>query len=211
MQERGVIPEPAQERAVPTVQAVLNATIQMLEDGGEAAVRLDEVLRVSGISRGSLYHHFGSREGLIEAARLAQFTRSVNEDIAVLRQAILDSPSKETLSKRLRVITEAVGSIERKHQRLFRISILASAYGRPTLERALGDEQKLVTNQIADLVSQSQERGWIRTDVNPRAVASFIQAYSLGRVLVDIDPDRASDDDWFDVVSIAVEHLLFGT
>jgi hypothetical protein len=28
--------------------------------------------------------------------------------------------------------------------------------------------------------------------------------------LVDIDPDRASDDDWFDVVSIAVEHLLFG-
>jgi hypothetical protein len=59
-------------------------------------------------------------------------------------------------------------------------------------------------------VSQSQERGWIRTDVNPRAVASFIQAYSLGRVLVDIDPDRASDDDWFDVVSIAVEHLLLG-
>lgn len=211
VQERGVIPEPAQERAIPTVQAVLDATIQMLEDGGEAAVRLDEVLRVSGISRGSLYHHFGSREGLIEAARLAQFTRSVNEDIEVLRQAILDSPSKEALKKRLRLITEAVGSIERKHQRLFRVSILASAYGRPTLERALGEEQKLVTDQIADLVSQSQERGWVRSDLNPRAIASFIQAYSLGRVLVDIDPDRSADDDWYEVVSIAVEHLLFGT
>ena len=210
MQERGVIPEPAQERAIPTVQAVLDATIQMLEDGGEAAVRLDEVLRVSGISRGSLYHHFGSREGLIEAARLAQFTRSVNEDIAVLRQAILESSSKEALRKRLRLITEVVGSIERKHQRLFRVSILASAYGRPTLERALGEEQRLVTNHIADLVSQSQERGWVRKDVNPRAVASFIQAYSFGRVLVDIDPDRVSDNDWIDTVSLAVEHLLFG-
>lgn len=210
VQERGVIPEPAQERAVPTVKAVLDATIQMLEDGGEAAVRLDEVLRVSGISRGSLYHHFGSREGLIEAARLAQFTRSVNEDIAVLRQAILESPSKDALRKRLRLITEVVGSIERKHQRLFRISILASAYGRPTLERALGDEQKVVTDQITELVSQAQQRGWVRKDLNPRAIASFIQAYSIGRVLVDIDPDRASDDDWFAVVSAAVEHLLFG-
>lgn len=210
VQERGVMPEPAQERAIPTVQAVIDATIQMLEDGGEAAVRLDEVLRVSGISRGSLYHHFGSREGLIEAARLAQFTRSVNEDIELVRQAILDSPSKDALRERLQLITEAVGSIERKHQRLFRISILASAYGRLTLERALGEEQKLVTDQISDLVSQSQERGWVRTDINPRAVASFIQAYALGRVLVDIDPDRTGDEEWFKVVSMALEHLLFG-
>ncbi|MCE2855521.1 MAG: TetR/AcrR family transcriptional regulator [Ilumatobacteraceae bacterium] len=210
MQERGVIPEPAQERAIPTVKAVLDATIQMLEDGGEAAVRLDEVLRVSGISRGSLYHHFGSREGLIEAARLAQFTRSVTEDITVLRRAILESPSKDDLRKRLRLITEAVGSIDRKHQRLFRISILASAYGRPTLERALGEEQKLVTDQISGLVVESQERGWVRRDVDARAVASFIQAYSLGRVLVDIDTDRTSDENWFEVVSIAIEHLLFG-
>lgn len=210
MQERGVIPEPAQERAIPTVKAVLDATIQMLEDGGEAAVRLDEVLRVSGISRGSLYHHFGSREGLIEAARLAQFTRSVTEDITVLRRAILESPSKDDLRKRLRLITEAVGSIDRKHQRLFRISILASAYGRPTLERALGEEQKLVTDQISGLVVESQERGWVRSDVDARAVASFIQAYSLGRVLVDIDTDRTSDENWFEVVSIAIEHLLFG-
>jgi AcrR family transcriptional regulator len=210
VQERGVIPEPAQERAIPTVKAVLDATIQMLEDGGEAAVRLDEVLRVSGISRGSLYHHFGSREGLIEAARLAQFTRSVTEDITVLRRAILESPSKDDLRKRLRLITEAVGSIDRKHQRLFRISILASAYGRPTLERALGEEQKLVTDQISGLVVESQERGWVRRDVDARAVASFIQAYSLGRVLVDIDTDRTSDENWFEVVSIAIEHLLFG-
>ena len=210
MQERGVIPEPAQERAIPTVKAVLDATIQMLEDGGEAAVRLDEVLRVSGISRGSLYHHFGSREGLIEAARLAQFTRSVTEDITVLRRAILESPSRDDLRKRLRLITEAVGSIDRKHQRLFRISILASAYGRPTLERALGEEQKLVTDQISGLVVESQERGWVRRDVDARAVASFIQAYSLGRVLVDIDTDRTSDENWFEVVSIAIEHLLFG-
>jgi len=210
VQERGVIPEPAQERAIPTVKAVLDATIQMLEDGGEAAVRLDEVLRVSGISRGSLYHHFGSREGLIEAARLAQFTRSVTEDITVLRRAILESPSKDDLRKRLRLITEAVGSIDRKHQRLFRISILASAYGRPTLERALGEEQKLVTDQISGLVVESQERGWVRSDVDARAVASFIQAYSLGRVLVDIDTDRTSDENWFEVVSIAIEHLLFG-
>ena len=210
MQERGVIPEPAQERAIPTVKAVLDATIQMLEDGGEAAVRLDEVLRVSGISRGSLYHHFGSREGLIEAARLAQFTRSVTEDITVLRRAILESPSKDDLRKRLRLITEAVGSIDRKYQRLFRISILASAYGRPTLERALGEEQKLVTDQISGLVVESQERGWVRRDVDARAVASFIQAYSLGRVLVDIDTDRTSDENWFEVVSIAIEHLLFG-
>ena len=210
MQERGVIPEPAQERAIPTVKAVLDATIQMLEDGGEAAVRLDEVLRVSGISRGSLYHHFGSREGLIEAARLAQFTRSVTEDITVLRRAILESPSRDDLRKRLRLITEAVGSIDRKYQRLFRISILASAYGRPTLERALGEEQKLVTDQISGLVVESQERGWVRRDVDARAVASFIQAYSLGRVLVDIDTDRTSDENWFEVVSIAIEHLLFG-
>ena len=73
-----------QTRAEATVAALLDAAVARLESGGDAAVRIDDILAETGVSRGSLYHHFGGRQGLVDAADLELYARRARADVAAL-------------------------------------------------------------------------------------------------------------------------------
>lgn len=48
-------------------RAILDAACKRLSEGGPEAVRLQEVARDVGLSHPTILHHFGSRDGLMEA------------------------------------------------------------------------------------------------------------------------------------------------
>ncbi len=48
-------------------RVILDAAESSLGEGGPAAIRLQEVARLAGVSHPTILHHFGSREGLIRA------------------------------------------------------------------------------------------------------------------------------------------------
>ncbi|WP_432492029.1 TetR/AcrR family transcriptional regulator [Kineococcus auxinigenes] len=50
-----------------TAAAVLDAAQRLYGERGYADVALEEIARTAGVTRGALYHHFGSREGLFTA------------------------------------------------------------------------------------------------------------------------------------------------
>lgn len=61
----------SQNRATPARRrAVVEAAIQVFAERGVANATMEDVARLAGISRGSLYHHFSSREELFGAAFL---------------------------------------------------------------------------------------------------------------------------------------------
>ena len=62
------VPQPVQARAESTVATVIEATIRAIEANGEASVRIDDILKETGISKGSLYHHFGNYQILALSA-----------------------------------------------------------------------------------------------------------------------------------------------
>ncbi len=47
--------------------AILDAAERRLIDGGPDAVRLEKIAADAGVSHPAILHHFGSREGLVEA------------------------------------------------------------------------------------------------------------------------------------------------
>ena len=53
--------------AAETREAILEAAERRLVDGGPEAIRLQEIAADAGISHPAILHHFGSREGLVEA------------------------------------------------------------------------------------------------------------------------------------------------
>ncbi|MFZ0679703.1 TetR/AcrR family transcriptional regulator [Candidatus Binatus sp.] len=53
--------------AAQTRDAILEAAERRLVDGGPEAIRLQEIAADAGISHPAILHHFGSREGLVEA------------------------------------------------------------------------------------------------------------------------------------------------
>ena len=198
------IPQPIQARAEATVSVVIEATIKAIEANGEASVRIDDILRETGISKGSLYHHFGGREGLIAAARVMQFSRFVAEDAQNIRETLTKTTTLEEFVAATSALVQTGNAAERERARHNRLSVIASSYGRPDLRESLALQQHSHTETIADAVRYGQKMGWIRADIDARAVAVFVQGYNLARVLLDLDTEPVTTEDWEQVVRVAL-------
>ncbi|CAL9477743.1 TetR/AcrR family transcriptional regulator [Streptomyces sp. Tu 3180] len=58
---------PKQHRGEVTAEQLLDAALRVYGESGEQGLTVSAVTRASGVSLGSLYHHFGSIDGLYEA------------------------------------------------------------------------------------------------------------------------------------------------
>ncbi|MCD9622726.1 TetR/AcrR family transcriptional regulator [Rhabdothermincola salaria] len=191
-----------------TADVLLEVTIRLLGEHGEGGLRVEDVLSEAGASPSSLYHHYGNRDGLIEAARVIMFTRSVASDIEVLRTILDESETGSELLERILQVNRAVQDPNRAPRRRERLAILGSAADRPALWAALSEQQDNLTAVTAELIRDAQERGLMRSDLDARAVAYFIQAYTFGRVLSDVASEPVDPDEWMRVVDLVVSQWI---
>lgn len=68
---------PVQERAQATVDAVLEATLQVLKKDGYLALTTTQVAKRAGVSVGTLYQYFPDKASLVVALKLRYFERMV--------------------------------------------------------------------------------------------------------------------------------------
>ncbi len=62
-------------------EAILDSAERRLREAGPGAIRLQEVAREVGVSHPAILHHFGSREGLVQAV-VDRAIRTLQEDLA---------------------------------------------------------------------------------------------------------------------------------
>ena len=199
---------PRSQRSQDTRERVLTVVVDQLEEGGEAAVRIDEVRDRSGVSIGSIYHHFGDRDGLIAAAQLRRFAHYAEAEIAALSVIVERAANIDEFRRAVRQLTRHTASGVRVAQRWGRVGVLASSVGRSDLTAEVRAVQTRLTDEFQAHVAQGQSRGFFRSDLDARAIALFIEAYSLGHVLNDIDEHRVAAKDWEQVVWSVIDALL---
>lgn len=90
--------EPRQARAQATVNAILEATVQVLDREGLEAATTTRVAEVAGVSVGSLYQYFSHRDAILNALQDREFERSLQLLQAVLANANLAKNPRETVS-----------------------------------------------------------------------------------------------------------------
>jgi AcrR family transcriptional regulator len=196
------------ERSMDTRNRVLAVALDQLESGGEAAVRIDEIRDRSGVSIGSIYHHFGDREGVIAAAQLRRFARFAESEIAVLSDIVVRSADVDEFRTAVRRLTLDARSAARTERRWGRIGVLASTIGRDDLRADIMQVQTRLTDGFAAHVAQGQARGFFRSDLDARAIAAFVEAYSLGFSLNDIDARGVDEAAWESVVWAMLDALI---
>ncbi|MGW0855460.1 TetR/AcrR family transcriptional regulator [Streptomyces sp. NPDC002690] len=76
---------PKQQRGLATADLLLDTALRVYADEGEGGVTVLAVTRASGVSLGSLYHHFGSIDGLLDALTQRWLERMLTELAASLR------------------------------------------------------------------------------------------------------------------------------
>ena len=191
-----------------TKRALLDAAIADMEATGEASIRITKILKESGVTNGSLYHHFGSREGLVREAIAERFLGSVTEGLIVFAERVAKVRTSEEMFALFRKELLRIGTPEVKMQRTRRMTALAAALPRAELlERVIADQGKYFDG-AADALSRLQDRGLIKADVDVRAFAAWFLGLSLSRLLSDIEPDLDPDTEWSEYTYTALVAIL---
>ncbi|CAM5402923.1 TetR/AcrR family transcriptional regulator [Streptomyces atroolivaceus] len=77
---------PKQHRGEVTSDLLLDAALRVFAESGEQGLTVNAVLQASGVSLGSLYHHFGSLDGLIGALSHRWLDRLLGELTKALQE-----------------------------------------------------------------------------------------------------------------------------
>jgi AcrR family transcriptional regulator len=185
----------------PTKRLLVETVVAMLETKKPTEILAEEVLEVSGVSKGSMYHHFSDLQELVETAQLIRYSKWIDASIEFMTTYVLGATTKEEFIESLRKLTELTQSIDRKGARAERARALAACFDNPRMAKAMGEETQRHTDALADIIREVQNRGLVRADVDAKAVAVFIQSYTLGKMVNDYNPTGVQDDTWVDMIT----------
>lgn len=192
----------------PTKSHLIETAVELINEHGPHGFTVDQLLEMSKISKGSLYHHFEDFNDVIIAAQVERFAQYVEEDIAGVTQVLLAASSRDDLLTRLDTISLIAHSEERAKRRGDRMEIISSAQHSEKMKLALGPVQERLTASFADLIREMQSRTWVSPDISPDAIAVFIQAYSLGLVVNDASSRHIDMGEWHQLISRVLRSLI---
>ncbi len=194
----------------PTKEKLIETMISLMDEHALASILVDDVLRESNISKGSLYHHFENFDDLVEAALIARFAAGVDSSIYLVSEAVNGAKSSEELLEKIVLVTSATQGRTRSKFRLERARVIGLSVNSPKLLESLEREQYRLTTAMADIVREGQEKGWVSKAFDAKTIAVFLQAYTLGRVIDDVagKEQQIDSNDWNNVVNTAIKALL---
>ncbi|KKD04847.1 TetR/AcrR family transcriptional regulator [Streptomyces sp. WM6386] len=76
---------PKQQRGEATVELLLDAALRVYAEAGEQGLTVNAITQASGVSLGSLYHHFGSLNGLTDALMNRWLGRMLGELVTAVQ------------------------------------------------------------------------------------------------------------------------------
>ena len=184
----------------PTKARLIETAAELLETALPGAIQVDEILEKSGISKGSLYHHFEDLSELLEAAQVARYATWVDRSIGLIVPVLSGAKTRDDIIEGLRKATLYTQSSEYKATRFARARTLANSENSERFKTALGLEQERLTTALEDLVQEAKNKGLFRQELDSRIVAVFIQSYTLGKIVDDVVPSHMNQEKWDDFI-----------
>jgi AcrR family transcriptional regulator len=195
-------------REHPTRKRLVDTVLELFEVHPHGSVTADMVLSASGVSKGSLYHHFEDFDDLLGTAMAREFSRAVQDTIDQARIGFASCESSDGLQGLIRELHRYSQTPLMKRRRLERIRLIVFSQGQPRLRALLAAEQTRLTDAFEELFATARANGWIRQDIAPRAAAVLVQAYTIGRLVDDIAESPLDDEAWFRMVDLLAERVF---
>jgi AcrR family transcriptional regulator len=194
---------------VDTKALLIDAALEVIENEGVNALRLDALVSSVGVTKGSLYWHFKDRDDLIRAALQEQMRRLTEDSMSGVSEALASSKNLgEYLLQVQSVIADPYDETE-VVQRWRRLELLLAARQDPELSTAMREIQVHGMAAYSQVMRDAQESGILRSDLDPAAVAVAISALAMGaNVLIStMGEDAPSRDSWFGLMAFLIGAL----
>jgi len=191
-----------------TSQKILLFAQKELESAGLVNFNLDRVIEASGVSRSSVYHHFGGREGVIAAVELEYLRAAIDAGFSEMTTLLHNVATGEEAFSLVEIGVLVSGSDEQKAMRRQRISSLAMAPNSSETMEMLKQSQDIGTARFATLIRELRDRGFCNPIEPIDGIAHLIQSMLLGRILVDILDDPVAEAQWTQSAAATLRLML---
>ena len=194
-----------------THRALIDCGVELAKEFGMYGFTVEQLLTKSGISKGSLYHHFADFVDLVECVQVRIFTEYVELDISAIQRALDAATDRDKFVNLISLITRTALQPQRSTSRIQRARIISATQGRERFATRIGHEQKLLNDQMKRVISVGQERGWIPPHFDAHALALFVQGYAFGLILNDVTEERVGAEEMAVVIDSVIANLLIGS
>ena len=193
--------KPQQARAQQTVNAILEATIQVLEREGPEAATTTRIAEVAGVSVGTLYQYFSHRDAIFDALQEREFSKALEMTEAILNEGNHVSSPRQVVEQ----CVKGMLSLHTGHPGVHRV--LAMAGLRPTKADRLQSFDMRVIGIVRHFLSVT---GSVRRkNVDAAAFVAFqcVRAVLLARLL---EPSPGLNDDTMveELVDLLMRYLV---
>jgi AcrR family transcriptional regulator len=151
--------EPKRGRPGYDRQGVLEVAVRAFNEFGYDATSMGTLADRLGLSKSAVYHHFPSKEQLLEAA--------LDEALGGL-EGVLAEPgaTSGSPSSRLRFVLDR--AVHVLVERLPYVTLLLRLRGNTPVERAALDRRREFDRAVTALVTEARDAGELRADIDPR-------------------------------------------
>ncbi|MBS1698511.1 MAG: TetR family transcriptional regulator [Actinobacteria bacterium] len=170
---------------------VLEIAVRLFNEQGYDATSVSALAAELGLSKAALYHHFTSKEQILEIA--------LNDALDGL-ESVLDTAlaGEQPTATRLRAVIE--GAVRVLTDRLPQVTLLLRVHGNSEVERAALERRRVFDQRVAQLVAGAQREGELRDDIRPAVatrlmfgmINSIIEWYRPGHT--SLTPDELVED-----------------
>ncbi|MEI6216983.1 MAG: TetR/AcrR family transcriptional regulator [Actinomycetes bacterium] len=194
-----------------TKERLISYTASLLSEKPGSEIKIDQVLAVSGISKGSLYHHFEDFSELVETAQLKLFCETVDNKITQLTKILDQVQSEEEMKKDFRILIRSTDEGKSKVELFNQLDPLCRSLHSERLKKEMRFEQERLTQRWVLLFEECARRGGGKPELNPRAVALLVQGMLMGRLFDEVSLIQVDLNAWHQVVDLVFESLFFAT
>lgn len=160
---------------------------------GDSGFRIEELIERTGISKSSLYLHFGDRDRLVGLALSTVFLRDIRNNVDDAAVLLADVKNRKQMEEAIPQLVELALNTP-DVSRWQRVMVLASARNRPEMMKRVSEGQTMVNTAIEELVRGLQNSGAVRIDLDAREIGVLIQTAIIGRIFRDIDSEITAED-----------------
>lgn len=185
-------------------QGILAVAVAAFNEHGYDATSIGKLAERLGLSKSAIYHHFGSKDEMLDLALDAALSGL---------EAVVDDPLPATIDREgsravARLEHVLRGAVHVLVDQLPAVTLLLRVRGNTEVERRALTRRRAFDRRITALVSEAQAEGTLRADIDASVVARL--AFGMINSIVEWyrpggreGADRLADD----VVAIALDGL----
>ena len=192
----------------PTKRALVQTVLNELKTKKALDLTSELILEKSGISKGSLYHHFEDFDDLIETAQVFRYAAYVDQSIHLLTKVFQISKNRDEMVAELKKVTRFTQSPDLMPQRMDRATSISLANANPRMMKKMHAQQDRLNEAIIDIFREARDRGWINKEIDLHAGAIFIQAYTLGVIINDVSGTKVNANAWEELIDLFLEKVI---